>query len=68
MMDQDGLSIALALMAIAILGAGLWTGSFHIQFFRAERARQPVGYWVCAAVLLITAVEAARRAIFVGCV
>ena len=66
-MDQDGLSIALALVAFAILVSGLRTGSFDIQFLHVARARRPVAYWVCAVVLLVVALEASRRAIFVGC-
>ena len=66
-MDQDGLSIALAVAAVAILASGLWRGSFAIQFIHACRAKQPVAYWTCAAVLGLVAAEAARRALFVGC-
>ncbi|HVL21908.1 MAG TPA: hypothetical protein VM422_13185 [Amaricoccus sp.] len=67
-MDQDGLSIALALASLAILLSGLWRGSFDIQFFHADRSRQPLIYWPCVVVLAIVFVESARRAVFIGCV
>ena len=66
-MGQDGLSIVLAVAAVAILASGLWRGSFEIQFIHAGRAKQPGAYWTCAAVLVLVAAEAARRALFVGC-
>ena len=67
-MDQDGLSIALAVVALAILVSGLRRGSFDIQFFHADRNARPVPYWLCAIALAAVALEAARRAIFIGCV
>jgi hypothetical protein len=67
MMDQDGLSIALALAAFAILFHALWTGRLDIQFLHLVRARQPLAYWLCAVALLLIGLEASRRAVFVGC-
>lgn len=66
-MDQDGLSIALALVATAILVSGLKRGAFNIQFFLADRGARPVAYWACAVVMALVALEAALRAWFVGC-
>jgi hypothetical protein len=67
-MDQDGLSIALALVAFAILCSGLRSGRVDIQFFHAARAHKPIAYWACMVVLLLVGIEASRRAIFIGCV
>jgi hypothetical protein len=67
-MDQDALSIALALLAILILISGLRRGAFEIQFIRAARATNPIGYWVIALLLVGVIAETAYRAWYVGCV
>jgi hypothetical protein len=67
-MDQDGLNIALTLVAAAILVSGLTRGAFDIQFFHADRGTRPVAYWTCAVVMALVALEAGRRAWFLGCV
>ena len=66
-MDQDGLSLAIAVLAILILVSGLRRGAFEIQFLRAARADNMAGYWIFAAVLLLVALECFRRALFIGC-
>jgi hypothetical protein len=66
--DQDGLSIALAGLAILILVSGLRRGAFEVQFIRAARVTNPIGYWLVALVLLGIAVECGRRAYFIGCI
>jgi hypothetical protein len=67
-MDQDGLSIGLAALAVLILVSGLRRGVFEIQFFRAARATNPVAYWMAVLALLAVAIECGRRAYFIGCV
>ena len=67
-MDQDGFSIAIALVAAALLVSGLVTGAFAVQTFRATRKDRPMAYWGCAGVLALVAIEAFRRAWFLGCV
>ena len=60
--------IAIALLALAILASGLLRGEFQIQFLRAARATNPIGYWIFGAVVVLVALESLRRAFFVGCV
>jgi hypothetical protein len=67
-MDQDGLSLAIGLLALLVLASGLRRKEFHIQFLRAARTANPVGYWIFAAVLVLVALESLRRAFFIGCV
>jgi hypothetical protein len=67
MVDQDGLSIGLAVLAVLILVSGLRRGAFEIQFIRAARATSPLGYWLVVLVLVGIAIECGRRAIFIGC-
>lgn len=66
--DQDGLSIAIALLAASILISGLRRGDFTIQFVRASRTDRPLAYWAVAIILLAVTFESARRAFFIGCV
>ena len=67
-MDQDGLSIGIFVIAILILFSGVYQGEFRIQSLRAVRAGNPVRYWAVAGLLVLLALESARRAIFVGCI
>lgn len=66
--DQDGLGIALAILAVLILISGLRRKAFEIQFVRAQRAANPIGYWLIAVVLVGITAESAYRAWYVGCV
>jgi uncharacterized membrane protein YiaA len=66
-MDQDGFSIAIVIVAAAVLVSGLTSGVFHIQFVHAARKSNPVGYWLIALVTVLVAAEAFRRTWFIGC-
>lgn len=66
-MDQDGFILGIMALATLILLSGLHRGAFEIQFIRAERMTQPLRYWLSALVLALVALEAFRRAWFIGC-
>ena len=66
-MDQDGFSLFIAVAAVSILVSGLVRGAFEIQCVRASRSDRPLPYWLSALALVLIALEAFRRAWFVGC-
>jgi hypothetical protein len=66
-MDQDGLSLAIGILALLVLASGLRGGEFHIQFLSAVRTANPARYWIFAGVVALVALESLRRAFFMGC-
>ena len=66
-MDQDGFSIGIFIVSMALLVSGLRTGVFRLQFVKAARKENALDYWVVFVVILLVAGEAFRRAWFIGC-